>query len=197
MGVEEIVRLIERDAADEATQLVDEATVEAAARCDKAEAAARAQVRLACERAEPGIAAAATRRVNAARLRLLERRAEIAAGRIDAVMTAAGETLRAIADGADRRRWGAALDRLAAETIETVGSGAIVQARAADAANVAGRVAAAGGRLERIDDPGAPAGLLVRAPDGRLAVDATLDARLGRARSRLAEDVARALRLEE
>jgi hypothetical protein len=28
-------------------------------------------------------------------------------------------------------------------------------------------------------------------------VDATLDARLGRARSRLAEDVARALRLEE
>jgi vacuolar-type H+-ATPase subunit E/Vma4 len=195
MGVEEIVQLIEREAAEEAVRLVADADARAATLLEEAEVAARAQVAAACERGEPAIRAEAMRRVNAARLRLLEHRAIAAARRIDAVITTADERLRAIAEGADRRRWAAALERLAIEALEAIGPGAIVRVRVADAPLVAGTVAAGGGRLEPLDGPGVPPGLQATDPAMRIEVDATLAARLGRARTRLAEDMGRALDL--
>ena len=196
MGVEEIVRLIEREAADESARLVADATVEAASLVEEAEAAARARVAGACELAEPAIRAEATRRVNAARRRLLERRAGTTAGLIDAVMVEAGAKLDEISSAIDRPRWEAALSRLTVAALDMVGSGAVVRVRAADAPLVAEIIATAGGRLEPLPDPSAPPGVQASSADGRLEVDATLAARLTRARTILAEDLGRALGLE-
>jgi vacuolar-type H+-ATPase subunit E/Vma4 len=195
MSVEAIVQLIEREAAAEATRIVAEGEARASSLVDDAETAAAERVAAAVERAEPAIRAEATRRVNAARLHLLERRAAETARRIDAVMAAAHDELDVVADATDRRRWAVALESLAAEAMAAVGPGAVVRVRAIDAPLVAGIVAARGGRLEPIEDRDAAPGLRASAPDGRIEVDARLDARLGRARVRLVEDVARTLGL--
>jgi vacuolar-type H+-ATPase subunit E/Vma4 len=197
MGVQEIVAMIAREADEEAARLVADARTRAATLCEEAESTAQADVRTACDRAEPGIAAAATRRVNAARLRLLERRSAIEASRIEAVMTAAGSTLHEIADGADPSRWKAALERLAIDALETIGPGALIRVRASDATLLATVVATRAGRLEPLTDQAAPAGLWAIAPDQRITVDSTLAARLGRARIRLAEEIGRVLGLAE
>ena len=189
-----MVRIIAEEAETEAAAIVAAARVRADGLVGEARAAADARLAVARARAEPAIRAEAVRRVNAARLRLLERRAELVAGRTAAVFQRAGERLAEIADGAEPERWRAALGPLAAEAIALAGPGAEVNVRAADAGWVAATVEAAGARLVAFGpDPAAgqvPPGVVVRSADGRIEVDATLPARLERARHRLAETVA-------
>lgn len=189
-----MVRIIAEEADTEAAAIVAAARVRADGLVGEARAAADARLAAALARAEPAIRAEAVRRVNAARLRLLERRAELIAGRTAAVFQLAGERLAEIADGAQPERWRAALGRLAAEAIELAGPGAEVDVRVADAGSIAATVEAAGARLVALGpDRAAGAanpGVVVRSSDGRIEVDATLPARLERARHRLAETVA-------
>src|SRR3990172_3052600 len=138
MSVEAILEQIEAEAAAEATPPL-----------------ARARAPAACGRAEPAIRAEATRMVNAARLRLLERRAELGAAWVEAVFADAAARLEAVAGGAAQPRRARAPGRL--------GEG----------------------------------GVVARSSDGRIEVDATIAARLERARARLAEPVARILGLAD
>lgn len=194
MSVEALVRIIAEEAETEAAAIVAAARVRADGLVGEARAAADARLAVARARAEPAIRAEAVRRVNAARLRLLERRAELVAGRTAAVFRAAEERLTALAEGAEPERWRTAIGRLAAEAIALAGPGAQVQVRAADAGWVAAAAEAAGARVV---GPGPdviagemPPGVVVQSADGRIEVDATLRARLDRARYRLAETVA-------
>lgn len=196
MGVEAMVRLIERESAEEAARLVAEAEARASAIVEGAEASAAASAAAAVERAEPALRAEEVRAVNAARLRLLERRAALAAERVGAVFDAAAARLAAIAGGREPGRWGPALSGLVREALDGMGAGATVHIRPSDAAAVADAAMSAGARVEPPEGPDPPAGLMVRSGDGRLEVDATLPVRLERARGRLAESVARLLRLE-
>jgi len=193
MSVETIVRVIEAEAAEEAERIVAAARERARALVGEAEAAAEARVRQACERAEPGYRAEAMRLVNAARLRLLEARAEEAAGLVEAVFRAAGERLAALAADPASERWRRALERLLEETVRLAGPGAILRVRPVDAAVARPVAARLGGRLDETLDAGLAPGVLARSPDGRLEVEATLPARLARARVALAEPVARRL----
>lgn len=193
MSVETIVRVIEAEAADEAERIVAAARERARALIDEAEAAAEARVREACERAEPGYRAEAMRLVNAARLRLLEARAEEAANLVEAVFRAAGERLAALAADPASGRWQRALERLLEETVRLAGPGAVLCVRPVDAAVARPIAARLGGRLDEALEEGLAPGVLARSPDGRLEVEATLPARLARARVALAEPVARRL----
>jgi len=173
MSVEAILEQIEADAAAEAAGRLAEARERAVQLIAEAEERSRATVAAACERAEPAIRAEATRMVNAARLRLLERRAELGAAWVEAVFAGAAERLEAVAGGADPARWARALDRLIAEATALAGPDAIVTVESG---------------------AGSP-GVVARSSDGRVEVDATIAARLDRARTRLAEPVARILGL--
>lgn len=196
MGLEAMIRLIERESAEEAARLVAEAEARARSIVEGAQASAAASVEAAVERAEPALRAEEVRAVNAARLRLLERRATLAAERVGAVFDAAAARLAALADGSGGERWRRAVGALARESLAGADPGARVLVRARDAPSVADAAASAGALVELLDGPDPPAGLVVRSGDGRLEVDATLPARLGRARVRLAESVARLMRLE-
>lgn len=192
MSVEAMVRLIAEEAEVEAAAIVAAAQDDAARIVAAARKAADARVAAARALSVPGVRGEGTRLVNAARLRLLERRAERAAERSAAVFEAASERLTRIADGAEPERWQQALGRLAGEALELAGSGAEIQLRANDRGAVAEAVAAVAARVIPLGAD-APAGLVVRSTDGRIEVDATLEARLGRARLRLAERVAERL----
>lgn len=194
MGVETILALIEHETDAEVDRLLAAARAGADVRVRAAEAAAEATIAEACARAEPRLASDAHRRVNAARLRLMERRAAVAAARVDAAFGLAERRLTAIADGADPERWQAALDRLTREAIAFAGPDAAVEVRDRDAAAIEPSVAALAARL--VPTPDAPAGVVVRSDDRRLEVDATLSVRLARARAAQAEAVAGALGLE-
>ena len=194
MGVEEIVAIIEREAEQEATRILEEAEREASELVAAAEAGVQAQVATAIERLGPEIRAAAQRRINAVRLRILEDRARADATRLVAVFDAAEAQVRAIAGGADPPRWSSALAALCSEALRALGPGASVRLRAGDVDAV--RAAAATWRAELValaDD--AEPGLMASAGDGRMEVDARLSVRLERARTLLAEGVAQALRL--
>jgi vacuolar-type H+-ATPase subunit E/Vma4 len=203
MSVEEIVRVVESDAQAEAEAIVAAARDSAATVVAAAEAAAEARVREACERAEPGHRAEAMRLVNTARLRLLEQRAARSAALVDAVSEAAATCLATIAAEPDGARWAGALARLMEETAGLVGPGGILAVRPVDADAARPTAARLGCCLEVMAsaaDPGQDAlgkafaaGVLGRSADGRVEVDATLPARLQRARVRLAEPVARLL----
>ena len=195
MGVETILALIEHETDAEVDRLLAAARADADARVRAAEAAAEATIAEACARAEPRLASDAHRRVNAARLRLMERRAAVAAARVDAAFGLAERRLTAIADGTDPERWQAALDRLTREAIAFAGTDAAVEVRDRDAAAIASAAAALAARLVLTPDD-APAGVVVRSDDRRLEVDATLSVRLARARTAQAEAVALALGLE-
>lgn len=196
MGVEAMLRLIERESTEEAIRLAADAEARARSIVEKAEASVAASVEAAVERAEPALRAEEVHAVNAARLRLLERRAALAAERVGVVFDAAAARLAALADGSDGERWRRAVGALARESLAGMDADACVLIRQRDAAAVADAAAGAGARVEPLDGPDAPAGLVVRSGDGRLEVDATLPVRLERARVRLAESVARLLRLE-
>lgn len=189
-----IVAEIERESAAEVARLVEESDRRARAIVDEARADVDARVAAACERAEPGLRGEAARRTNAARLRLLERRAELATARTDAVFGAAARRLDAIAAGGDAERWDRALGRLGEEAVRFAGSGATLRVRSADAARLRGVAERLGAALR--PDPAVPAGVVATAEDDRVEVDATLAARLARARVALAEPVAALVRLE-
>jgi vacuolar-type H+-ATPase subunit E/Vma4 len=191
MSVEAMVGLIERESAEEAARLIADASAKARSIEEAAAANARAQVDAALERAEPALRAEEQRAVNAARLRLLERRAEIVAERVGAVFDAAAVRLAAIADGADPERWGRAIAALATDALVHVGHGATILVRAPDAAALDELVRSESAAVEAVDGMSGPAGLVVRSADGRLEVDALVATRLDRARTRLAEPVVR------
>ena len=194
MGVEEIVAIIEREADEEATRILEDAERQASESVAAAEARVQAQVAAAIERLGPEIRAAAQRRINAVRLRILEDRARADATRLVAVFDAAEEQVRAIAGGADPPRWSSALTALCTEALRAVGPGASVRLRASDVDAV--RAAAEAWRAEvvALADDEEP-GLIASAGDGRIEVDARLSVRLERARTLLAEGVAQSLRL--
>ena len=195
MSVETILALIEHEAEAEVDRLLAAAKADADARVRAAETAAETTIAEACARAEPRLASDAHRRVNAARLRLMERRAAVAAARVDAAFALAARRLAAIADGSDPGRWQSALDRFTREAIAIAGPNAVVEVRTRDAAGLDPSVAALGARLVPIPDE-EPAGVVVRSDDRRLEIDATLAVRLARARTAQTEPVAAALGLE-
>lgn len=196
MAVETIVARIAEDADAEIASILGEADARAAALVSAARTERRARVTAALERAEPAAQAEETRAVNAVRLRLLERRAARSAIRTTRVFDAAEGCLRRIADGDDPDRWAAALARLAAEAVALTGPGAVVRVRPADAPFLRTVATELGVTVEPLAPGAAGPGPVVRSADGRIEVDATLRSRLGTARARLAEPVARLLRLE-
>lgn len=194
MGVTEIVAEIERETASEVERRLAEADAAAEAILARARAHVEAEIAEAVVRAEPAARAASARRINAARLRLQERRDQLALSRTTTVHEAAVAELDAIAEGADPGRWSASLRRLLDEALGIVGRRAVVRVRARDAVPLADRVRDAHATLERLPDD-APAGLIAVSSDGRLEVDATIRGRLARARLALAESVARQIGL--
>ncbi len=193
MSVEAIVRVIEVETADEVERIVGAARDRASTLVAEAEAAARARVRLACERAEPGYRAEAMRLVNSARLRLLERRAEESATLVDGVFRAADERLAAIAADTGCERWRRAVDCLVEDAVRLIGPGAVVRVRRIDGPVARRAVERLGARLEIVDDPDMAPGVLASSADGRIDVEATLPCRLARARTALAEPIVRRL----
>lgn len=194
MGVEKIIQLIEQEAADEAAMIVADAERDASESVAAAEATVAAQIAEALERLGPEIRAESQRRINAVRLRILEERARDDAERLTAVFDAAQARLEAIADGADAPRWSRAMERLCGDALESVGEGASIAICSRDASAIA--EAARRGSAEIVSNPdSAPAGLVVTSHDGRIEVDASLAVRIDRARSLLAEAVARMLML--
>jgi vacuolar-type H+-ATPase subunit E/Vma4 len=190
MSVQAIVRAVEAAAAAEAEGIVAGARADAAAVVSTAQAAADAAVREACDRAEPRFRAEGMRRVNAARLRLLERRAVHSAAQVDAAAEAARVRLTEIAADPAAPRWIGALERLLEETAALVGTDGTLRVRRADVPAARSMAARLGCRVEPSD--GAP-GVIGRSADGRVEVDATLPVRLERARIHFAEPVARLL----
>ena len=195
MGVEEIVSIIEREADQEATRIVEDAERQAAELIADAEAGVQAQVDAAIERLGPAIRAASQRQVNAVRLRILEERAREDAARLTAVFDAAEEQVAAIADGTDPSRWSSALSELCVEALRSVGEGGSVKTRSRDVEAVSGVAARWHAHVVTLGDDEEP-GLVVSSKDGRIEVDARLSVRTERARSLLAEAVAQSLRLE-
>jgi vacuolar-type H+-ATPase subunit E/Vma4 len=198
VSVEAIVAVIEAEAAEEAAGIVASARERAGASVAAAEAAMAARVREACAAAEPTIRAEAMRQVNAARVRALERQAARTAELMDDVFRTAAAQLEAIVDGPSRGRWEAAVARLVEETAVIVGPGGVIGVRQADMAVARTAAEAIGCRVEEIHADGAPpaplaAGVVGRSADGRIEVDASLGARLSRARTDLAEPIARLL----
>jgi vacuolar-type H+-ATPase subunit E/Vma4 len=186
MSVADIIGAIEAETAVEIERRLGEAQLRADQVVEQARTDVRARVEAAVARAEPAIRAEAARRTNAARLRLRERRAEVALTRTTAIHAAARAQLAAIAGGAEPERWAGSLHGLLEEALALVGPEATVQVRVRDAGFVAACVQAAGGRLEPLADD-APAGVVARSSDGRIEVDATIQVRLDRAHVRLAE----------
>lgn len=195
MGVEEIIAVIERESAEEAVKIVEEAERQASQIVASAEAEVRDQVGVAIERLGPEIRAASQRRINTVRLHILEGRARDDAARLTAVFDAAEEQVRAIAAGDDPPRWSSALSALSLEAVHSVGEGASVRVRARDVPAVSSLADAGAADVVPITDGGEP-GLVVTSRDGRIEVDARLSVRLERARSLLAEAVAQVLRFE-
>ena len=138
MGVEAIIAVIEREAAQDATRIVEDAERRAAEMVAVAEAGVQAQVDAAIERRGPEVFAASRRRINEVRLRILEQRARDDAARLTAVFDAAEEQVRAIAAGTDRARWSSALSSLCVDALHSVGEGAVVEVRARDVDAVKG-----------------------------------------------------------
>jgi vacuolar-type H+-ATPase subunit E/Vma4 len=194
MSSTDIVREIERETAAELDRLLASADQRATEIVEAAVAEVRRRAEAAIVRAEPAVRAEARRRANAARLRLNERRLEMALARTAAVHAAAADRLQAITTCPEQEPWAAALVRLTREALDLAGPGASVRVRRRDTEIVGELVRAHGGRLEP-DGDDAPAGVVAISADGRIEVDATIPVRLDRAWARLAEDVARRLGL--
>ncbi len=195
MGVEDIIAVIAREADEEASRIVDEAERQARQVVAQAEAEVQAQVDAAIERQGAQIRGASQRRVNAARLQILEQRARDDAARLVAVFDAAEEQVIAVASGSDTERWRTAMSALCAEALDAVGTGGLVRVRARDADAISSVAEAAGAEVVLVPDETEP-GLVVSSGDARIEVDARLSVRLERARSLLAETVAQRLHLE-
>jgi vacuolar-type H+-ATPase subunit E/Vma4 len=190
MSIEALAESIAAEAAAEAEVLLASARAEAADRLAHAESDATAQVETALLREQAGVRADAARAVNAARLRLLTRRAAVSAERVDAAFDAAGAGLRAIAGGEDPARWHSSLVRLAAESVVLVGAGVTLRARPIDAALLQAAAPGPGVKTRVIADEDVGAGLIASSSDGAFEIDATIETRLATARLRLAARIA-------
>src|SRR3990172_2144206 len=149
MSGEAILRAIETETAAEVERTVGAAGEQAAGLVEAAGRAARAQLDAALAAVEPAIEAEAMRLVNATRLRLLHRRAELAAAASEAAWAEAQQRLSEVVS-ADGDRWAAALVRLTAAALEIAGPDATVRVRAVDAPAVSAIVAAGQGALETL-----------------------------------------------
>lgn len=154
--------------------------------------AQRQAVEAARTRAEPAARLDAARRINEARVRLLDRGAEYATARSEAVFDEAGRRLEAIA-ATGAPRWAAGLARLVDEALDLAGPGATLVVRPVDRAPIADRARRAGA-VVTTSEAAAP-GVRATSADGRVEVDATIASRLERARTRLAEAVSTGLGL--
>lgn len=192
MSVEAIVRVVEAESVAEAERILATARTRAADLVAAAEAEATARVREACDRAAPGYRAEGMRRLNAVRVRRLERRASRSAELVDAAARQAGDRLAAIAADPGDHRWQAALARLVEETAGLVGPGGTLRVRAVDVSIARVSAEPLGCRVEPFENAGAdgPPGVIGRSADGRIEVDATLPVRLARARIDLAGRIA-------
>jgi vacuolar-type H+-ATPase subunit E/Vma4 len=188
-GEDEVLRSIVDEARREAEAVLAAADARAMAIVEEARGLVAARLASALEAAEAEAHADAARLVNRARLRLVHRRAELAARRLDEAFDEARRRLEAIAAGGDPPRWARALAALASDGCERVGGAVVIEVRPCDLALL---------------DPPPPgvaqvlgtlpvAGVRVRSVDGRDEIDATLDGRLARARLTLADQVATAL----
>jgi vacuolar-type H+-ATPase subunit E/Vma4 len=200
VSVEAIVRVVEAESVAEAERILGAARTRAADLVAAAEADASARVREACERAAPGYRAEGMRRLNAARVRRLERRASRSARLVDAVASEASDRLTAIAADPGDPRWKAALARLVEETAGLIGPGGTIGVRPVDVSTIQALAEHLGCRVEPFGaggeagatglGEGTPPGVTGRSADGRLEVDATLPVRLARARVDLAGRIA-------
>lgn len=188
-GGDEVLRSIADEARREAEAVLAAADAQAVAIVDEARRSVDARVADALEAAEADAHADAARLVNRARLRLVQRRAELAARRLDEAFDEARRRLEEIAAGGDPPRWARALATLASDGCERVGGAVVIEVRPCDVAlldPLSAPVARVLGTLP-------VAGVRVRSADGREEIDATLDGRLARARLALAHQVAAAL----
>jgi vacuolar-type H+-ATPase subunit E/Vma4 len=165
-----------RSILEESDREVESIEADARARADEmlaqARAAAHARVAEAVLAAEPMLRADAARRVNAARLRLLHARAERRARDVADVFDEAARRLGEMAR-AEPERWRDAIERLSLAARLQAGDGA------------------------QLDDTGLTSELLrAVSPDGRLSVDASVPARVERARRLLVDEVAEILAAE-
>ena len=169
MSGEAILRSI-REESDREVQAIE---ADARARADEllaqARTAADARVRDAVLAAEPMLRADAARRVNAARLRLLHARAERRAREVAAVFDEAERRLGEIPRD-HPERWRDAIERLSLAARLQAGDGAQLDGTG------------------RTDER-----LRAVSPDGRLSVDASVAARVERARRLLVDEVAEIL----
>jgi vacuolar-type H+-ATPase subunit E/Vma4 len=195
VSVDRIIERIEHEAEEEAAKIVADADHDARASVAVAEADVQAQIDAAIERVGPEIRAASQRRINNVRLRLLEERARDDAARLTAVFDAAEARSGQITDGSDPGRWSSALRQLCVEALRAVGEGASVTVRAADAGSLSGLAREWEAEVVPLSEDAEP-GPVVTSRDRRIEVDARQRIRLERARSLLAESVARMLDLE-
>jgi vacuolar-type H+-ATPase subunit E/Vma4 len=192
MSLEAILEAIRAEAETGAGRVVDDARREADRLIEAARSDAEERVRTAASAAEPGLRAEAVRIVNAARLRRLREQADAAAAATDAAWTEAERRLDEVVDDPSAEgRWPRALLGLAGEALATAGAGASIETRPTEAGLLRELAEGRGARL--VTRPGAAPGVIVRSADGSLEIDATLPARLGRARRALAAEVAELL----
>ncbi|MGO9207165.1 MAG: hypothetical protein ACLQBX_13480 [Candidatus Limnocylindrales bacterium] len=190
-GRNEVLLSIGLEVRREAESSLAEAETQARALVDAARRSVAARVAAATEVADGTAREEAARMVNEARRRLVHRRAELDAGRMDEVFEAAAHRLDEIASGCDPERWARALQVLTREACERAGMGATVEVRVCDVALVDPVFATGAPVAGPLPDPG----VRVRSADGRGEVDATLAARLARARSAMGDQVAATLGL--
>lgn len=190
-GREEVLRAIAAEARREAEGLLEEADSQAAAIVDGARRSVADRVAAAVELAGEEARTEAARVINGARRRLVHRRAELASRRLDEVFDEAARRLDEIASGGDPGRWARAMAALVREGCQRAGPGAMVEVRAADVGLVEPALAPRASVVGTLREPG----VRVRSADGRGEVDGRLAARLERARSAMACQVAATLGL--
>jgi vacuolar-type H+-ATPase subunit E/Vma4 len=187
VALDDLLTRLRRQAEDQATALVDagrHAAEEIAEQAGAAAAAVRAERRRALEaglQAEAAVAIEAAR--SDAALRLLQARRQT----IDAILARLERLLPETA--ADPRYLASAAEEFDRALDVLDGRPAVVSASTALAERVLARASAS---VEIRADP-AVAGFRVRSTDGRIEIDATLDARLRRLTPALAIELARAM----
>ena len=192
MGAEAILAAISDETARQVEAVLSDGRHEARRILVAARRDARERIAEAVAEVEPELAADAARRVNAVRLELLHRRAELSAERLVTVFEAAEARLGTVANRGGSR-WRLALERLSEDAVEASGAGSTGWARPKDLALLRGDPARPAELAALRPDAALAPGLVVRSADGRVEFDATLPVRLARSRAILAERLAAVL----